>query len=71
MTVEGFARAVLHAITTTSASSEWVAGLVRVTTTAIIARNVSSLLSVAFAQPDTSEIVISFDRLTVPTQLDF
>ena len=71
MTVEGYARAVRRAIITTSASSESVTGLVRVATMAIIARNVSSLLGTAFAQPDTSTTVINFDRLTVPTQLDF
>jgi hypothetical protein len=70
MTMEGFARAMLRAITTTSASSESVAGVVHVTTMAIIARKVSSLFGTAFAQPDTSTIVISVDRLTVPTQLD-
>jgi hypothetical protein len=69
MTTEGYARAVRRAITTASISSESATGLVRVTATAIIARKVSSLLGTAPAQPDTDAIV-SFDRLTVPAQLD-
>jgi carbohydrate-binding DOMON domain-containing protein len=74
MTMEAFARALQRAIITirlvTAASSEWVAGVVPVTTMAIIARKVSSLFGTAFAQSDTNTIVTSFDRLAVPTQLD-
>jgi hypothetical protein len=74
MAKEGFARALLRAIITimvgTAASSESVAGVVPVTTMAIMAQNVSSLSATASVQSDTNTNVTSFDRLAVPTQLD-